>query len=289
MAETKVERPAPQRAPSTPIRRPVHRSWVCPRANLTRAGAQEQAMRSRAGARRAPPRSSTGLRQRAALRARPTMARARREAGQMPRPEDPTRAARRRALPTTEAVLRRERLGQRARPATRARAAAARLRAAAEEAARLQAAVEAALPRPVAEEVRLQVEQAVAEHRALPSRETALLPGGARPRSTSSCCLVNLQAARPTKARVGPSPTSVARPGWARRPAGPSSGWRPAAEAPGRPSKRPIPVAELRPAEPRSALQAAAGSAGSPCPYATVRRAGRRSCFSCPWSGCGGP
>jgi hypothetical protein len=245
-------------------------------------------MRSTAGPQRALPRSSQELRRRAAPRPRPTMARARPETGQVRRPEDPTRAARRRARPMTEAVPQRERLGQRARPATQARAAA-RLQAAAAEGARLQAAEAAARPRLAAEEIRLQVEQAVAEQRALPSRETALLPGGARPRSTSSCCLVNLRAARPTKARVGPSPTSVARPGWARRPAGPSSGWRPAAEAPGLRSTRPIPVAELRPAEPRSAQQAAAGSAGSPCPCATVTRAGRRSCSSCPCSGCGGP
>jgi hypothetical protein len=240
-------------------------------------------MRSRAGARRAPPRSSTKLRPRAAPRARPTTVRARPQAGQVRRPEDPTPAARRRVLPTTEAVLRGKRREQQARPATRAQAVAARPQAAA-EAAQLRGAEEAALPRPAAEAARLPVDQAVAEHRARPSPETALLSGAARPRSMSARYLVNLPAARwrPTKARVGPSPTSVAHPGWARRLAGPSSGWRPAAEAPGRPSTRPIPVAELRPAEPRSAPQAAAGSAGSPSQYATVMRAGQRSCSSCP-------
>jgi hypothetical protein len=251
-------------------------------------------MRSRAGARRGPPRSSTKLRPRAAPRARPTMVRARPEAGQVRRPEDPRLAARRRALPMTEAVLQGKRREHQARPATRAQAAAARLPAAAAEAAQLRGAEEAALPRPAAEAARLPVDQSVAEHRARPSPETALQSAAARPRSMSACCLVSLPAARlpaarPTKARVGPSPMSVARPGWARRPAGPSSGWRPAAEAPGRLSTRPIPVAGLRPAEPTSAPLAAAGSAGLPSPYATVMRAGRRSCSSCPWSERGGP
>jgi hypothetical protein len=287
MAGTRAERPAPLRALSTPIRRPVRRSWVCPRAKTTRAGAREKAMRSRARARAAPPTRSTELGLQAAPQPRPTMVRTRPEAGQVRRPEGPTRAARLRALPTTGAVLRGKRPERQARPPTQA---VARLQAAAEEeAARLRGAEEAALPRPAAEAARLPMEQAVAEHRARPSPETALLAGAARPRSMSACCLVNLPAARPTKARVGPSPTSVARPMWARRLAGPSSGWRTAAEAPGRQSKPPIPVAELRPAEPRSAPQAAPESAGSPSPCATVTRAGRRSCASCLWSECGGP
>ena len=248
-------------------------------------------MRSRARARRAPPRSSAELRPRAAPRARPTMVRARPEAGQVRRPEGPTPAVRLRALPTTEAaVLQGKRAGQQARPPTQARAAEARLQAAAAEAeARLRGAEEAALPRPTAEEARLPVDQAVAVHRARPSSETALHPGAARPRSMSACCLVSLPVARPTKARVGPSPTSVARPELARPLAGPSLGWRPAAEAAARPSKPPIPDAELRRAEPRSGPQAAAGPAGSPSRYAMVTRAGRRSCSSCPWSECGGP
>src|SRR6266851_4558563 len=219
MADSRVELPAPQPAPSRRIRR------VCPRAKTTRAGAQEQAMRSRARARRAAPRSWTQL-------ARP-------EAGQMRRPEGPTRAARLRALPTTAAVLRGKVPGQEARTATQARAAAARLQAAEEEAARLRGAEEAARPRPAEEAAWLPAEPEIAAHRAHPSPETALLPDDARPRSMSACCRVNLPAARlrPTRARVGPSPTSVARPGWARRLADPSSGWRQAAEVSGRPSK----------------------------------------------------
>ena len=247
-------------------------------------------MRSRARARRAAPRSWTQLGRRAAQRARSTRAPARPEAGQM-RPEVPTQAARPRGLPTTGAGLRGKVPGQEARTATQARAAVAQLQAAAEEAARLRGAEEAARPRPAAEAAWLPAEPAIAAPRAHPSPETALLSDDARSRSMSACCLVNLAAARwrPTRARVGPSPTSVARPGWARRLADPSSGWRQAAEVFGRPSKPPIPVAELRPAGPRSAPQAAAGSAGSPSPNATVTPAGRRSCSSCPWSEHGGP
>src|SRR5258707_1025802 len=99
--------------------------------------------------------------------------------------------------------------GRQARPATQARAAAARLRAAAEEAgAWLPEAEEAGLPRPAAEAALLRADQVVAERRACPSPATLLLPGAARPRSMSACCLVaNLPAAPPTKARVGQSPT----------------------------------------------------------------------------------
>src|SRR5882672_8896905 len=139
----------------TRVGRPVRRCLVCPRATTPPAGAQVKAKRSRARARRAPPRSSMEVRRPAARRARPTPARARPEARQVPlRPEGPTPAARLRALPTTEVVLRVE------RPARQARAAAAQLRAAAAEgAAWLPEAEGAARPRPAAEAAQLPAEQ----------------------------------------------------------------------------------------------------------------------------------
>ena len=290
---TTAGRPAPRRERSTPIRRATRRSWVCPMAKTTRAGPQ-QAMRSRARARRAAPRNQPDLRLRAARQARPTTLRARPEAAPVRRPEGPTRAAHRRALPRTEAVLPQGRPGRQARRPTQAREEAVR-RPAEVEAARLRVAAEVAPPRVAAEAalpraaVRIPVEQALADRQARPKLETARLSGAVRPTSMSACCQVSLPAARPTKARVGPSPTSVARQERAPRPADPSSGWPPAAEESGRPSTQPTPVAELSPAEPRSAPQAVPGPAGSPSRCATVTRAGRRSCSSCPWTASGGP
>jgi len=293
MAGTRVERPAPRRAPSTPMRQPIRRPWACPRATTTRAGAQKTSRRSRARARRVPPTSSPELMRGAKPPARPTTLRARPQAARLPRPEDPTRAVRLRALPTTEAALQGKRRGPRARPPTKAQAAGVRLpvEEAEEEEARLRAAAEAARLPAAAEAARRPVGQAVAKHPAGPSPETALLPDAAHPRSMSECCLVRLPAARrgPTKARVGPSPTSVARPAWALRRAGPSLGWRTAAEGPGRRSTRSIPVAGWQRAEPRSARQAAAAPPGLPSLCAQVTRAGLRSCSSCPWSALGGP
>ena len=288
---TTAGRPAPRRERSTPIRRATRRSWVCPMAKTTRAGPQ-QATRSRAQAPRAPPRNQPDLRLRAARQARPTTLRARPEAAPVRRTEGPTRAAHRRALPRTEAVLPQGRPGRQARLPTQAReevvrrpaeVEAARLRVAA-EVAPLRVAAEAALPLAA---VRIPVEQALADRQARPKLETGRLSGAVRPTSTSACCQVSLPAA-PTKARVGPSPTSVARQERAPRPADPSSGWRPAAEESERPSTQPTRVAELSPAEPRSAPQAAAGPAGSPSQCGTVTRAGRRSCSFCPWTAYGG-
>jgi len=153
----------------------------------------------------------------------------------MRRPEGPTRAVHRRALPRTEAVPPQGRPGRLPTPARGeavrrpAEVGAARLRVAA-EVAPLRVAAEAPLPRAA---VRMPVEQALADRQARPKLETALLSGAVRPTSMSACCQVSLPAARPTKARVGPSPTSVARQERAPRPADPSSGWRPAAEESG--------------------------------------------------------
>jgi len=157
--------------------------------------------------------------------------RARPEPGQVLRPEGPTQAAHLQALPKTEEVLP-EQPGGRGRLPTQAQVEAAQRPAEVEaEAVRLQEAAGAALPRAAAEAalpsaaVRPPVEQAVAEHRAHPRPETALLAAAARPTSMSARCLGlgSLPAARPKKARLGPSPMSVARPARAaQRPADPS-------------------------------------------------------------------
>jgi len=269
MAVTTAGRPAPRRERSTPMRRPIRRSWASPRAKRIQAGAQP-AMRSRARAPRALPRRLPELRLRAAPRARPRTVRARLEAAQAPRPEGPTPAAHLLALPRTEAV-RPVRPVPQARLPTLARQEAARrlevveavrLRVAAEEAALTRVAAEAARP----------VGWAIAECPARPSR-------------------VSRPAAHPRKARVGPSPTSAAHPERARGPADPSSGWRRAAAgaAPGRLSRQPTPDVARSLAEPRSARQAAPGPPGSRSRCATATRAGRRSCSSCPCCECGGP
>jgi len=288
MAVTTAGRPAPRRERSTPMRRPIRRSWASPRAKRIQAGAQP-AMRSRAWAPRALPRRRPELRLRAAPRARPRTVPARLEAAQAPRPEGPTPAAHLLALPRTEAV-RPVRPVPQARLPTLARQEAARrlevveavrLRAAAEEAALTRVAAEAARP----------VGWAIAEFPARPSLETALLSGDARPTSMSMCRRVSRPAAHPRKGRVGPSPRSAAHPERARGPADPSSGWRRAAAgaAPGRLSRQPTPDVARSLAEPRSARQAAPGLPGSRSRCATATRAGRRSCSSSPCCECGGP
>ena len=287
MAVATPQQPAPRREPSTPTRRPTRRSWVCPRVKSPRAGAQ-MARRSTAGARarRAPPMRPPGLKPRPAPQARPTTLRARPEAAGARRPAGPTRAVRLRALPTTEVAPPEARPVLRGRLPIRAVLEAAQPRAA-EAVGRRRGAVEVALQRAGAVEARPPAAVRLRAHRARPRLETELLCD-VRPLWTSACSRVSQAAAHPTRARVGPSPRSVALLERVRPRADPSSGWRQAAEASARPSTPPSPVEESRLVESRPA-RPAAGPAGSQSPCATVMRAGRHSCFSCPWSECGEP
>ena len=264
-------------------------------------------MQSRERPRRARPRRRLEPRPPEARRARPMTAPARPAAVRAQLPGDPRPAEHRRALPTTGAVRRAARQGRPVRLPMKAPQAAA-LPPGAAEAEQRQGVAEAEPP-----SAEREVVPPAAAPRARPrleqERQTAALrpakpAAGVRPARPNSATVLR-RVARPTSlweslraiptaappmtARAGLSPTWVARRERARlRPADPSSGRGTVAAGPGRPSRRRIPVAERRLAEPTSAPQAAAQRVDSRSRCATGTPAGLRSCSFCPWFGCGG-
>lgn len=137
-------------------------------------------------------------------------------------------------------------------------------------------------------------ERAPQVRRGHPIRETAAMTGG-RPRSMSERCLFRAcsPTALPMRVPALPNPKWAVRREPEERPAGPSSGRRPAAAAPEPPSKPPNRDGQGRREGPtlrrRAAAAAPLGQAGWQSTSAAATPAGPRSCSSCPWFGYGEP